>query len=154
MRNTGEASLNIVETNQFKALTHISLKFREANDLTLKTYLAGRLANERATTENLRQRVENLEDSLNMRGTELENMHTEYKRLQADREHKIDEIRNEEGRKMNEQQRMALEKETTLKNEFDRDRRELVAQYEKRVRELEEKVDNLSKTNGDLLNAK
>ena len=93
---------NIIETNQFKALVHLSLKFREANDLTLKQYLAGRLVNEKSANEDLRLRVERLEDSLNMRGVELEALQNEYKKLQADKEQKMEEIRNTEGRKLNE----------------------------------------------------
>ena len=35
-----EGYFKIVETNQFKALTHLSLKFRAATDDVLKRYLA------------------------------------------------------------------------------------------------------------------
>ena len=38
-----DASLSIVETNQFKALTHLSLSFRKANDEQLKKSLAEKL---------------------------------------------------------------------------------------------------------------
>jgi len=38
-----DASLSIVETNQFKALTHLSLSFRRANDEQLKKSLAEKL---------------------------------------------------------------------------------------------------------------
>ena len=38
-----DASLSIVETNQFKALTYLSLTFRKANDEMLKKHLAGKL---------------------------------------------------------------------------------------------------------------
>ena len=38
-----DASLAIVETNQFKALTYLSLTFRKANDEMLKKHLATKL---------------------------------------------------------------------------------------------------------------
>ena len=38
-----DAALSIVETNQFKALTYLSLTFRKANDELLKKHLAGKL---------------------------------------------------------------------------------------------------------------
>jgi len=38
-----DAALSIVETNQFKALTYLSLTFRRANDEMLKKHLAGKL---------------------------------------------------------------------------------------------------------------
>ena len=38
-----DAALSIVETNQFKALTYLSLTFRKANDELLKKHLAAKL---------------------------------------------------------------------------------------------------------------
>jgi len=38
-----DAALSIVETNQFKALTYLSLTFRRANDEQLKKHLAAKL---------------------------------------------------------------------------------------------------------------
>lgn len=40
----GDSSVSIVETNQFKHLSHISLTFRPGNDSAVKQYLAVRLA--------------------------------------------------------------------------------------------------------------
>lgn len=34
------AQLDVVETNSFKHLTHLSLRFQPANDVDVKTYLA------------------------------------------------------------------------------------------------------------------
>ena len=38
-----DAALSIVETNQFKALTYLSLTFRKANDEQLKKHLGSKL---------------------------------------------------------------------------------------------------------------
>jgi hypothetical protein len=37
----GVSHLNVVETNSFKHLTHLSLKFMLGNDVDVKKYLAG-----------------------------------------------------------------------------------------------------------------
>lgn len=42
-----DSSLSIVETNQFKALTHLNLSFRKANDEQLKKSLAEKLKESR-----------------------------------------------------------------------------------------------------------
>lgn len=39
----GFSLFSVVETNPFKELTHLSLKFRAGNDAAIKTYLAARL---------------------------------------------------------------------------------------------------------------
>ena len=153
-KNTGEASFNIVETNQFKALTHLSLKFREANDTSLKQYLANRLVNEKATTEELRNRVDRLEDNLNIRGSELEKVHFDFQRLQADKDKQIEETILDEKRKMNEAKESALAKETSLLRDFEEKRKEMVNHYEQTIRELQEKVLNFSNVNHDLSNVK
>jgi len=41
--NSNECVLSIVESNQFRALTHLSLQFKRANDEMLKKHLAERL---------------------------------------------------------------------------------------------------------------
>lgn len=41
---TGDSTFSIVETNQFKHLSHLSLCFRQGNDTVIKSYLAARLA--------------------------------------------------------------------------------------------------------------
>lgn len=39
----GFSVFSVVETNPFKELTHLSLKFRAGNDVAIKNYLAARL---------------------------------------------------------------------------------------------------------------
>ena len=41
---TGDSTFTVVETNQFKHLSHLSLVFRQGNDSVIKQFLAGRLA--------------------------------------------------------------------------------------------------------------
>ena len=50
-----DAALSIVETNQFKALTYLSLTFRRANDEMLKKHLAGKLKESALATRELTQ---------------------------------------------------------------------------------------------------
>lgn len=48
-----DAALSIVETNQFKALTYLSLTFRKANDELLKKHLAAKLKDTAQQTKEL-----------------------------------------------------------------------------------------------------
>lgn len=50
-----DAALSIVETNQFKALTYLSLTFRKANDELLKKHLAGKLKESATANRELTQ---------------------------------------------------------------------------------------------------
>lgn len=48
---TGDSTFTVVETNQFKHLSHLSLVFRQGNDSVIKQFLAGRLAEYKASGE-------------------------------------------------------------------------------------------------------
>ena len=154
MKNTGEAAFNIVETNQFKALTHLSLKFREANDQTLKQYLALRLSDEKSTNEKLRIRIDGLEDTLSMKSNELEKSTVDLMRFQNDRDKTIEKLLLDEQRKLSELKQTSFERETTLQKEFDREKKEWTQQYENNIRELQARIDRISKENSDLTSIK
>lgn len=154
VKNTGEAAFNIVETNQFKALTHLSLKFREANDQTLKQYLALRLSDEKSTNEKLRIRIDGLEDTLSMKSNELEKSTVDLMRFQNDRDKTIEKLLLDEQRKLSELKQTSFERETTLQKEFDREKKEWTQQYENNIRELQARIDRISKENSDLTSIK
>lgn len=61
-----DAALSIVETNQFKALTYLSLTFRKANDEALKKHLGSKLKEMTSHARELSQ----LNETLNARLSE------------------------------------------------------------------------------------
>ncbi|EFJ36631.1 spindle assembly protein, partial [Selaginella moellendorffii] len=64
---TGDSTLNVVETNQFKHVNHISLCFRQGNDATVKSYLAARLGDYKVNLDlhqKLQKTLESLENSI------------------------------------------------------------------------------------------
>ncbi|KAK1805872.1 hypothetical protein P4O66_012920, partial [Electrophorus voltai] len=58
------ANLNIVETNAFKHLTHLSLKLLPGSDVEVKKYLATCLATVKEEKEQLQQRLRKTEEDL------------------------------------------------------------------------------------------
>lgn len=63
-KKNGETHLKITETNQFKSLVHLSLKFKSATDDILKAYLATKLQKERLDNEDLRIKNSRLEENV------------------------------------------------------------------------------------------
>lgn len=57
---TGDSTLTVVETNQFKHLSHLSLVFRQGNDNVIKQFLAGRLAEYKVRVKMLQKFVRNM----------------------------------------------------------------------------------------------
>ena len=140
-RSTGEAFLNVVENNQFKALCHLSLRFREATDQILKQHLASRLSSERSANEDLRIKNERLEEALMKRSEDFERATSELKHFQEERDRKIDHLLLEKQREINQLREDSLGKETTAARDYDKERRSLVEQYEREIRELQQKLE-------------
>jgi len=143
-----------VETNQFKALTHLSLKFREANDQSLKQYLAVRLAEERASNEKLRQRIDGLEDHLSAKNSDLERASMDLHKLQSDRDKTVEQLLLDEQKKLNELKETSFEREKAMQREFDSQKKELTSYYESNIKELQNKLERALKENSDLTNIK
>jgi len=59
-----DATLSINETNQFRALTYLSLTFRRANDELLKKHLATKLKESAVSNRELSQMNSNLNGQL------------------------------------------------------------------------------------------
>ncbi|EKX45534.1 hypothetical protein GUITHDRAFT_108408 [Guillardia theta CCMP2712] len=59
-----QASLNIVETNQFKNLTHLRLEMRPGNDHAVKQYLAGELAKVKYARNSLLEQLRQVNNEL------------------------------------------------------------------------------------------
>ena len=59
-----DAALSVVETNQFRALTYLSLTFRKANDDLLKKHLAEKLKDSNQGNRQLEQISQELNQRL------------------------------------------------------------------------------------------
>jgi len=116
--------------------------------------LAHRLANEKASNEELRIKVERLEEALSHKQSDLERSQYELRRFQEEKEREFAEFLNEEKRKLNEAKESALERESRLSKAWDNEKKELVANYERNIRDLQAKVENLTKNNQELIEAK
>ena len=61
---TGDSTLTVVETNQFKHLSHLSLVFRQGSDNVIKQFLANRLAEYKVSKEDAPNLVQRLRTSI------------------------------------------------------------------------------------------
>lgn len=140
-RQTGEASLNVVENNLFKALCHFSLRFREATDNILKQHLAYRLSTERNQNEDLRAKNERLEDALAKKSHDYNQAIVELKRFQEERDRKIEEILVQKQREVTDLAKESFDKEKTLNITYEQELRNLKESHEKTVKALNEKLE-------------
>jgi spindle assembly abnormal protein 6 len=86
-------ALSIVETNQFRELTHLSLRVRAGNDVAVKSYLAGRLGQSRAEATSLRMRLDDSEAARLRESSRKTEVEAEVVRLREGRERDLRDLR-------------------------------------------------------------
>eukprot|EP00922_Rhytidocystis_sp_ex-Travisia-forbesii_P016383 GHVS01024382.1.p1 GENE.GHVS01024382.1~~GHVS01024382.1.p1 ORF type:complete len:887 (+),score=174.46 GHVS01024382.1:215-2662(+) len=72
----GEAFLNLVESNQFRELTHLSLKFRQGNDEAIKRHLAKQLLYFKGHCEEVKRRLSGSEESNRSLSDKMDKLNT------------------------------------------------------------------------------
>ncbi|KAK3091357.1 hypothetical protein FSP39_019232 [Pinctada imbricata] len=151
-------TLNVIETNPFKHLTHLSLKFIPGTDSDIKKYLADCLKQLKDTNSLLQQRLEHTDMDLNQR------LHHTQEALQS-KTIELDNIKAEWTAKMNDmaakhKHEMATEKEKTIQMQSsfqqrqDRERKDLEQAHMKIVKQLESRMYEAEAANKDLTDRK
>ena len=128
----------------------MSLKFREATDQVLKQFLAQSLSTEKSINDDQRTKIENLEQNLNDRTNELDKTAKELRKVQDDVNKRIQEILLQEQRKLHDDKEASFEKETKIIRDFEDEKKQLAARYDRSSRELQTKFDVLSINAQDL----
>ncbi|CAM9813938.1 unnamed protein product [Ectocarpus sp. 13 AM-2016] len=89
----GFSLFSVVETNPFKELTHLSLKFRVGNDASIKTYLAARLRQLKAEVSVTSSTLEDTRTALAREGDTRARLDSEVSALRLDRERDLRDLR-------------------------------------------------------------
>ncbi|XP_066298251.1 spindle assembly abnormal protein 6 homolog [Branchiostoma lanceolatum] len=150
----GCAHLNIVETNPFKHLTHLALRFAPGNDTDVKKYLAVCLKNlkeERSalqhklesTEAELSQRLRNTQDALSSKSVELDKLKSELQTTTSS-------LTNKHVQEVTSEREKALKVQTDLQQQIDHTRRELEQTHRQASRQMEARVNELETVNKDL----
>lgn len=136
-----DACLNIVETNLFKQLTHLSLKFKSGGDEALKRYLAAKLKESKTLCDELTSKLKNTEDSLQLRTAEMQEANRQLYRLQNESERVLEEKRLEEHRKMNNLKETMLEAQAKERVYYEAEKKTITEKYEDQLKMLTSKLE-------------
>lgn len=149
-----QGTLNVVETNLFKQLVHLSLKLRGGNDEVVKTHLAAKLRELKGYTEGLEGKFAHTADSLELKTEQLEDLSREFRRLQDEFERKISENRLEEQEKLAFTRQQLLQEQFTLKKAHEEEKRALAEKLEGSLRDLQNKLEISSTQVSELTSTK
>ncbi|XP_070795456.1 spindle assembly abnormal protein 6 homolog [Pituophis catenifer annectens] len=147
--------LNVVETNPFKHLTHLSLKFLPGNDAEIKKFLASCLKSTKEeklfleqklsrTEEDLTRRLNYTQQTLSEKSRELDNLRSEWAS-------KIASLNSKHTQELSNEKEKTLQAQAHYQQQNDQQKRELENLHQKTVQQLQNRLKELELANKDLM---
>ncbi|XP_032302196.1 spindle assembly abnormal protein 6 homolog isoform X2 [Coturnix japonica] len=147
-------SLNVVETNPFKHLTHLSLKFLPGNDAEIKKFLASCLKclkedkttleeKLRKTEEDFSRKLSYTQQSLAEKSRELDKLKNEWASYTA-------ALTSKHTQELTAEKERALQAQTQYQQQHEQQKKELESLHQRSVQQLQNRLSELEVINKDL----
>ncbi|KAL2089292.1 hypothetical protein ACEWY4_013980 [Coilia grayii] len=154
----GPASLNVVETNPFKHLTHLSLKLLHGSDTQIKTFLASCLASIKEEKQLLEQKLKKTEEDLSRqlsftqqtlaeKSRELDKMRLEWNTHTSS-------LTSRHTHDLSAEREKALEVQARLQQQKEQLRAELEGAHQRSMEVLQARLSELEASNRELTDRK
>ncbi|KAM6327433.1 spindle assembly abnormal protein 6 homolog [Podargus strigoides] len=146
--------LNVVETNPFKHLTHLSLKFLPGNDAEIKKFLASCLKclkedkmtleeKLRKTEEDLTRQLSYTQQSLSEKSRELDKLKNEWTSYTA-------ALTNKHTQELTNEKERALQAQAQYQQQHEQQKKELENLHQRSIQQLQNRLSELEVINKDL----
>ncbi|KFO98689.1 Spindle assembly abnormal protein 6 [Calypte anna] len=146
--------LNVVETNPFKHLTHLSLKFLPGNDAEIKKFLASCLKclkedkmmleeKLRKTEEDLTRQLSYTQQNLSEKSRELDKMKHEWTSVTT-------ALTNKHTQELTNEKERALQAQAQYQQQHEQQKKELENLHQKNIQQLQNRLSELEVINKDL----
>ncbi|NXN99901.1 SAS6 protein, partial [Rhinopomastus cyanomelas] len=146
--------LNVVETNPFKHLTHLSLKFLPGNDVEIKKFLASclkRLTEEKTVLEEkLRKNEEDLTRQLSYAQQSLSEKSRELDKLKSEWTSHTAALTNRHTQELTNEKERALQAQAQYQQQHEQQKKELENLHQRSVQQLQNRLSELEIINKDL----
>ncbi|XP_031470543.1 spindle assembly abnormal protein 6 homolog isoform X1 [Phasianus colchicus] len=147
-------SLNVVETNPFKHLTHLSLKFLPGNDAEIKKFLASCLKclkedkmileeKLRKTEEDSTRQLSYTQQSLSEKSRELDKLKNEWTSYTA-------ALTSKHTQELTAEKERALQAQTQYQQQHEQQKKELESLHQRSIQQLQNRLSELEVINKDL----
>uniref|UniRef100_A0A8C8VDZ6 Spindle assembly abnormal protein 6 homolog n=1 Tax=Pelusios castaneus TaxID=367368 RepID=A0A8C8VDZ6_9SAUR len=148
------AFLNVVETNPFKHLTHLSLKFLPGNDAEIKKFLAiclkcikeEKLLLEQTlkkTEDDLTRQLSYTQQSLSEKSRELDKLRSEWTSHTT-------MLTNKHAQELTNEKEKALQVQTQYQQQHEQQKKELESLHQRSIQQLQNRLSELEIANKDL----
>ncbi|XP_070602575.1 spindle assembly abnormal protein 6 homolog isoform X2 [Erythrolamprus reginae] len=147
--------LNVVETNPFKHLTHLSLKFLPGNDAEIKKFLASCLKSTKEEKVLLEQKLsrteEDLTRQLNYTQQTLLEKSRELDNLRSEWTSKLASLNSKHTQELSNEKEKTLQAQALYQQQNDQQKRDLENVHQKTVQQLQNRLKELELANKDLM---
>ncbi|XP_075119490.1 spindle assembly abnormal protein 6 homolog [Leptodactylus fuscus] len=148
------ANLNIIETNPFKHLVHLSLKLLEGNDSDVKKYLADCIKSLKLENCVLKGKVQKSEEEFSQKlciaQQALEEKCKELNKLRNEWTSQTSLLTNRHTQEITAEREKVLQIQTQYQHQFEQQKKELESSSNRALHHLESRVSELEALNKDL----
>ncbi|XP_012936555.1 spindle assembly abnormal protein 6 homolog [Aplysia californica] len=151
-------NMNIVETNPFRHLNHLSLKFLPGSDGDIKTHLVTCLKQLKESYNVIQQKFEHTSQDLSGKLHEtqqlLSSKSSELESLKQEWSSRLSEVSTRHKEDMTLEKEKAIQFQSSLQMRFEKEKRELEQTHAKTVKQLETRLSELEASTKDLTDCK
>ncbi|XP_073499145.1 spindle assembly abnormal protein 6 homolog isoform X2 [Phyllobates terribilis] len=149
------AQLDIVETNPFKHLTHLSLRLLPANDMEVKTYLATCLKCIKEKEMTLQHKLKKTEDDLTRQlictQQSLSEKSTELEQIKTDSSSRIASLSSQHTAELSSEKDKAQQAYAQLLQQCEQQKKDFESSLQKTTQQMQSRLAELDQSNKDLL---
>ncbi|KAM9689465.1 spindle assembly abnormal protein 6 homolog [Trichechus inunguis] len=148
------AFLNVVETNPFKHLTHLSLKLLPGNDVEIKKFLAGCLKCIKEEKLSLTQSLDDVTRQLNLTQKTLSEKIQELDKLRNEWASHTAALTNKHSQELTNEKEKALQAQVQYQQQHEQQKKDLEVLHQRNINQLQNRLSELEAANKDLTERK
>eukprot|EP00958_Prasinococcus_capsulatus_P023383 scaffold3446_cov393-Prasinococcus_capsulatus_cf.AAC.5 len=154
LAKAGESVFSVVETNEFKHLSHLSLQFRPGNDPAVKQLLSARLYESKTRCAKLLAALSTAENELQRAQASENELSKELQAAQGNFEKQLAKLQNAHAVELNTEREKSLSSMRQVTSQQEEDRRTQVREEKEKIRAMESKIQTLEGENKELRESK
>lgn len=152
---TKDPTLNILERNQFRNLSHLSLRFKTADDKVLKQYLASRLKQNLLYSTDLNQKLNKTSRELSSIESKYHSLEVTYEELKKESSQEVTQLKSGlkqklESELINEKNK-SIDRVRTLEESLTKENERVKKDLEEKLSKQDEEIDSLTKVKNELM---
>uniref|UniRef100_A0A8C3VX41 Spindle assembly abnormal protein 6 homolog n=1 Tax=Catagonus wagneri TaxID=51154 RepID=A0A8C3VX41_9CETA len=148
------AFLNVVETNPFKHLTHLSLKLLPGSDVEVKKFLADCLKCSKEEKSSLTQTLDEVTRQLNFTQKTLSEKIQELDKLRNEWASHTATLSNKHSQELTNEKEKALQAQVQYQQQHEQQKKDLEILHQRNIQQLQNRLSELESANKDLTERK